>query len=977
MAKGFWVKVKPQADFYGSATWKAVNNVWVKASPTSWQSVADMWVKVKPAGDAYGSATWKLLYSAGTAADTPLEILYDFNSSKKIRLQGKNYHWTPNPSTLQYKFSVVDASTNVTQDITSYTNTTNPSTGSSITLPGTSTYVTVGDEYVMPGVKNVFQFIVRGSTGSGLYFIEKAEYEFITPKAPNVSATFLTSTSVRLTIQPYSTEDYFATNRYIVYTYDSTMGFIYSGGGRGGYAADSSSKQVTITGLTAGREYTFYVLPVTGDSGSNLDNFTGYAGLEGSVTSANQTPEAQGTPTIEGNSYPGGTVYIQNTTWIPTPTSYNYQWERSSDTNTFQDIVGATSDTYSIPSNFLSSGYNWLRCRVTAVRGSNFGVTNSFARQVIAQQLATPSLSIGSSGYTTYPSSYVNVNVNNYYSAYTLTETWSGSVSPSAGITISQNQEFPEEWNISGMSPGVSYTITISVNKTGFIGASNSISFTGLPRIASTPTFSTFFGSTSGNGFIYVQSNDASSIGWSVYRTANGTGTSGYGNLNTYGLFDGGTIGSSSGLYYVPRNGYFYMSAVGYNSDGSSTSIAYSNGNGQSGTQRNWFYTGPADAPTAGFSYGSGSDAILNWTAYFNTSNNNMGASYLNNVTSYEVYWYPNNTAPSSSVSGDFTGITGTSYTTSQGYSTTRYWWVRGVTNSGNIVGYSPWVALGAVSTGPSPGVAPSGLSVSLSPGGTQQARTTITASVSGPTSGTSPITYSVQIFKATGSNPTNASTPLESGTTSASHYITDSEASGTPDRFIAYATATNAFGSTSAYSNVVISTPYVPPVTCGDCYTYETYDARTCDGYTYSGYVYSFQRRNCTDGTTPACPTISSYTYQANSSSCGYSPITYSSCYEYYRDSGSCYCSGNARICSGTVYNRRDQYTNGSFTAYVYDCPTTSWNSYDPYGCYVAPNLTYWKCNAADVANPSNPCVRVGQCLFDGNDYFPDGCVA
>lgn len=36
---------------------------------------------------------------------------------------------------------------------------------------------------------------------------------------------------------------------------------------------------------------------------------------------------------------------------------------------------------------------------------------------------------------------------------------------------------------------------------------------------------------------------------------------------------------------------------------------------------------------------------------------------------------------------------------------------------------------------------------------------------------------------------------------------------------------------------------------------------------------------------------------------------------------------------------------------------------------------LVYWKCNSADVANPSNPCVYVGQCLYDGNTYYPAGC--
>jgi len=109
----------------------------------------------------------------------------------------------------------------------------------------------------------------------------------------------------------------------------------------------------------------------------------------------------------------------------------------------------------------------------------------------------------------------------------------------------------------------------------------------------------------------------------------------------------------------------------------------------------------------------------------------------------------------------------------------------------------------------------PSGGSISLSPAGTVQARNTITALTSGWSG--SPTLYEIQIRKATGSSPA-----VDSGTqvastyaTTTSHPITDSEASGTPDEFAAFARAYNDGGWSSwIKSNTVASTPYVAPVT-------------------------------------------------------------------------------------------------------------------------------------------------------------------
>jgi hypothetical protein len=279
MAKGFWVKNSP------TSSWKTVKNLYVKISPSTWVSVNDAWVKIKQTG----TGTWQRFWASATNPDTPIEILTDFTSpGQLLRLQGKNYHWTPNPSTLFYKFTWVDNATSTTYTLTSSTSTSNPASGSSITLPGSSTYRTISkntadNEFAIGGL-STYKFTVTGALSNGLESVASAEYSMRTPAAPEIAVEVLSGTSLKLTITPASTIDGDVTGRYIVYTSDAVGGLIESGGGRGGYAY-ANPKVVTLTGLTAGREYDIYVAPFTGTSGSTAANATGYAGAEGYVNS--------------------------------------------------------------------------------------------------------------------------------------------------------------------------------------------------------------------------------------------------------------------------------------------------------------------------------------------------------------------------------------------------------------------------------------------------------------------------------------------------------------------------------------------------------------------------------------------------------------------------------------------------------------------------------------------------------------------
>lgn len=265
-----------------TSSWADVRNLFVKTSASSWATVVDAWVKVSP-------TLWKPFWSAlmSPSQQVTLDQYWYGTNSDLIRFQGTNYKWTPTPQTLKYYFRwSVDgaASTFIGPGGSSGTTTSNPST--STVLPGTSTYVNIDTEDTnwKRGALNSYTFEVRATGASGtIYPSVSSPYEFRSPKAPTLSFTELTSTSVRMTITANSNDDYIASGRYILYTYDSTDGFVYSGGGRGGFAASSQTLTRDLTSLTSGRNYTVYVLPVTGFSGSTPTNYSGYAGIEASL----------------------------------------------------------------------------------------------------------------------------------------------------------------------------------------------------------------------------------------------------------------------------------------------------------------------------------------------------------------------------------------------------------------------------------------------------------------------------------------------------------------------------------------------------------------------------------------------------------------------------------------------------------------------------------------------------------------------
>jgi hypothetical protein len=207
------------------------------------------------------------------------------------------------------------------------------------------------------------------------------------------------------------------------------------------------------------------------------------------------------------------------------------------------------------------------------------------------------------------------------------------------------------------------------------------------------------------------------------------------------------------------------------------------------------------------------------------------------NTTSALAYWGPpgqaaNNFAGNVTFSGQSTTVTGLSANTD--YSFTAYPVNTQTVNTiGNqTVTGSPATAQ-PVRTANLP--APTGGTVTL--GGTGVVNTTVTASASGFTN--SPSSYNVYITTSTGSDPTSGLTPLVSsnGASSVSFVVSAGQATSPANRFRAFATATNAGGTSTPViqSSNVITASFPAPTAPNPPTNVQGFDDRTPTGGTFT----------------------------------------------------------------------------------------------------------------------------------------------
>ena len=808
----------------GSGGWKTVASYFVRISSGAggWKSVTDGWVRITS-----GAGGWKRFFQSALTPSIQYTVTVSTNSSSyPATLTGTNYHWYDSTS-LTYVFQKSSDGISWT-NIGTATSISNPSVGSSNTV---TRVLTTSD---FPASTSYFRFTVTGvnSTYSTSFTSESTSVTVTAPATPGPvqNLTRTTGNGTAKTISwdapltgttPYTYQINVDSTGWIDVTPSSTNTYqaltLASGihtvqvravnvAGNGTSATTGSFTVPTITsgptassitGTTATISWgqtneNSYVLTVTGDPSSPYSGGAGVtaqllSGLSAGTTypmSLTITSISGDTATATGSftttSAPVNTVapvaspssgYVGSTTfsttngsWSGSPTSYAYQWQYDDSYpsgSTWLSISGATSSTYSPPSNYFSLGYTAsIRCRVTATNSG--GSTAAYSNTVTPVALTTPSApqslsrSTGNGGSKTF--------------------TWSAP-SSDGGSTITSYQYQVDNLGWFTTSSSTSQSVTLAagshtfqvraVNGVGAGTAASTGSFT-VPTINSGPSASSI---TSSSATISWTASNQSTYSLSVPGDASSpyTGTTGT-SVAISGL--------SASTTYTPT-------------------LTISSSTGDTATTTGSSFTtlasipvivvAPAVTPTSG---------TAGTTTFTSTS-----GTWSNSPTSYAYQWQYFSLSSFTYVS--ISGATSSTYLPPSNFNTLYYNGGLRCQVTASNTGGSATAVSNLVSVN-NPVSVPSGGSVSLS--GTGVAGTTITATTSGWSD--SPTSYSVRIYASTTNPPTTSSgIKASSSTSSVSYTVTTVDASPPPYYFKAFATATNAAGtSTEVGSNVILS---------------------------------------------------------------------------------------------------------------------------------------------------------------------------
>ncbi len=124
--------------------------------------------------------------------------------------------------------------------------------------------------------------------------------------------------------------------------------------------------QASLTALTPGVTYHYRLVATNGD-GTDY----GYDYTMSTPTVNNVAPVSTVAPVVSGQSVQGQTLSASTGSWSPTPTSYTYQWQRSTDGgSTWNNISGAITSSYSVAGGDLNAQ---IRTVVSAI--NSYGTT--------------------------------------------------------------------------------------------------------------------------------------------------------------------------------------------------------------------------------------------------------------------------------------------------------------------------------------------------------------------------------------------------------------------------------------------------------------------------------------------------------------------------------------------------------------------------------------------------------------------------
>lgn len=196
----------------------------------------------------------------------------------------------------------------------------------------------------------------------------------------------------------------------------------------------SQTSPYVWTGGSANTTYYVKVQVIAGDTSAS----TVTSGFSTSITTLPNVPVNITAPTITPSTGQAGvTTYSVNSvgSWTNSPTSYAYQWKSFDQGSNYITISGATSSSYMPPSNFLATALSPIKCTVTAINagGSSTPINSSNSAAVT---VVTPTGTVSVSGSLTL-NSVLTCSVANITNGVSYTYQWYWGLNGVAGTLYS------------------------------------------------------------------------------------------------------------------------------------------------------------------------------------------------------------------------------------------------------------------------------------------------------------------------------------------------------------------------------------------------------------------------------------------------------------------------------------------------------------------------------------------------------------
>ena len=276
------------------------------------------------------------------------------------------------------------------------------------------------------------------------------------------------------------------------------------------------------------------------------------------VATQNVPPEITELPVVTGIARTGETLRTTNGSWTKSPTSYTYQWKRSSTIDGYYEVIPNIDRNWYVLTDSEIGKYIKVSVIASNINGPSAAV-DSVATSVVAD---LPDSEVPTTTTPVATTTGFSFKISNYSISYTYVLT------TSKGSATRSNDDV----TVTGLGSGESATVTIAVTRSGYKPGSQDVLGSALPR----PNGET--GVSINQGSSYTNSRDVSlRIVWpsgaSTVRISNDGGfaadTTSVFSLNEFQNWklDASTPGLNTKIVYVRFGGSGLNTSLSYSDD--------------------------------------------------------------------------------------------------------------------------------------------------------------------------------------------------------------------------------------------------------------------------------------------------------------------------------------------------------------------------------------------------------------------------